>query len=138
MSSQQVPPRAPAVRPEIWVVLASVGGSFLVYLPFLGRMETVYRFWDGPNYLTVARTLYAVRPDNPLLRYVQTPTYFLTHLPLYPLLVRAFSFFGYQPALLVVEQAEIHAIRQCDGASCQTLETFCRDRTWARGGPAPR
>ncbi len=105
MSSQEVRPCPPAVRPEIWVVLASVGGSFLVYLPFLGRMEMVYRFWDGPNYLTVARTLYSVRLDNPLLRYVQTPTYFLTHLPLYPLLVRALSFLGYQPALLVVSVA---------------------------------
>ncbi len=65
-------------------------------------MATVYRFWDGPNYLTVARTLYDIRPDNPLLAYVYRPTYFLTHLPLYPLVVRAFAFLGYQPALLVV------------------------------------
>ena len=73
-----------------------------MYLPFLREMSAVYRFWDGPNYLTVARTLYDVRPENPLLAYVYRPTYFLTHLPLYPLLVRAFSFLGYQPALLVV------------------------------------
>ncbi len=90
------------VRPEILLVLSAVGGSFLVYLPFLSSMVTVYRFWDGPNYLTIARTLYNVRPDNPLLAYVYRPTYFLTHLPLYPLLVRVFSFLGYQPALLVV------------------------------------
>jgi hypothetical protein len=102
MNSPEVQPRAPAVRPEIWVVLASVGGSFLVYLPFLGRMETVYRFWDAPNYLTVARTFYAIRPDNPLLAYVYYPSYFLRHLPLYPAAVRAFAFLGYQPAMLVV------------------------------------
>jgi hypothetical protein len=102
VSPKKVRPGSSSVRPEIWVVLASVGGSFLVYLPFLGRMEMVYRFWDGPNYLTVARTLYAVRPDNPLLQYVHTPSYFLTHLPLYPLFVRALSFLGYQPALLIV------------------------------------
>ena len=90
------------VRPEIWLTLASVGGSLAVYLPFLRDMTAVYRFWDGPNYLTVARTLYDVRPDNPLLAYVYTPTYYLTHLPLYPLCVRALSFFGYEPALLLV------------------------------------
>jgi hypothetical protein len=90
------------VRPEILLVLAAVGGSFLVYLPFLRDMTTVYRFWDGPNYLTVARTLYDIRPDNPLLAYVYRPAYFLTHLPLYPLAVRAFAVIGYQPALLVV------------------------------------
>jgi len=98
---QGVKPRA-GVRPEIWLALAAVDGSLLVYLPFLRDMTTVYRFWDGPNYLTVARTLYDVRPDNPLLAYVYTPSYFLTHLPLYPLCVRALSFFGYEPALLLV------------------------------------
>jgi len=96
-----VKPRA-GVRPELWIVLASVGGSLAVYLPFLRDMSPVYRFWDGPNYLTVARTLYDVRPDNPLLAYVYTPTYFLTHLPLYPLCVRALSWIGYEPALLLV------------------------------------
>ncbi len=91
-----------AVRPEVWLCLAAAGGSLAVYLPYLRDMAAVYRFWDGPNYLTVARTLYDVRPDNPLLAYVYTPRYFLTHLPLYPLCVRALSFFGYEPALLLV------------------------------------
>ena len=91
------------VRPEIWLTLASVAGSFLVYWPFRGDMSVVYRFWDGPNYLTVAKTLYAVEPGNPLLAYVYKPTYFLTHLPLYPLCVRALSWLaGYEPALLLV------------------------------------
>jgi len=77
------------VRPEILLVAAAVAGSFLVYLPFLGQMAEVYRFWDGPNYLTIARTLYDVKPDNPLLAYVHEPRYFLVHLPMYPLAVRA-------------------------------------------------
>jgi hypothetical protein len=90
------------VRPEILLVAATVFGSLLVYAPFLGRMSDVYRFWDAPNYLTIARTLYDVRPDNPLLAYVHTPTYFLRHFPVYPLLVRALAIFGYEPALLLV------------------------------------
>ena len=91
------------VRPEIWLTLASVAGSFLVYWPFRSDMSTVYRFWDGPNYLTVAKTLYAVSPGNPLLAYVYTPAYFLTHLPLYPLCVRALAWLGgYEAALLLV------------------------------------
>ena len=93
------------IRPEILLVLAAVGGSFLVYLPFLSDMMAVYRFWDGPNYLTIARNGYDIRPDNPLLAYVYHPSYFLRHLPLYPLCVRALSFLGYQPALLVVSVA---------------------------------
>lgn len=94
--------RKPAVRPEILLVAAAVAGSFLVYAPFLGRMTEVYRFWDGPNYLTIARTLYDVRPDNPLLAYVREPRYFFVHLPMYPLLVRALAVFGYPQALLLV------------------------------------
>jgi hypothetical protein len=85
--------REPKVRPEILLLAAAVAGSFLVYAPFLGKMSDVYRFWDAPDYLTVARTLYRIAPDNPLLAYVHTPTYFLRHLPVYPLLERAFSFF---------------------------------------------
>jgi len=92
----------PRVRPEIVLVLAAVASAFLVYAPFLSDMTAVYRFWDGPNYLTIARTLYAIEPDNPLLAYVHRPGYFATHLPVYPLLVRLFSFAGYQPALLLV------------------------------------
>ena len=90
------------LRPELLLVAAAIGGSFLVYAPFLGRMTDVYRFWDGPNYLTIARTLYDIRPDNPLLAYVREPRYFFVHLPMYPLIVRALSFFGYEPALLLV------------------------------------
>lgn len=89
------------VRPEVLLVLAAVGGSFLVYVPFLSSMATVYRFWDGPNYLTVARTLWDIRPDNPLLAYVYHPSFFASYLPAYPLLVRALSAIGYQPALLL-------------------------------------
>ena len=95
-------PKNKRVRPEILLLAAAIGGSFLVYAPFLGHMSDVYRFWDAPNYLTIARTLYDVRPGNPLLAYVHTPTYFLRHFPTYPLLVRAFSIFGYEPALLLV------------------------------------
>lgn len=94
--------REKRARPEVLLLAAAVVGSFLVYAPFLGDMTTVYRFWDGPNYLTIARTLYDVRPDNPLLAYVHEPRYFLVHLPVYPLLVRVLSIVGYQQALLLV------------------------------------
>ena len=94
--------REKRARPEVLLLAAAVAGSFLVYAPFLADMTTVYRFWDGPNYLTIARTLYDVRPDNPLLAYVYEPRYFLVHLPVYPVLVRILSIVGYQQALLLV------------------------------------
>ncbi len=130
MSTESIaPPRAAAtkVRPEILLLAAAVLGSFLVYAPFLSRMNVVYRFWDAPDYLTVARTLYDVRPDNPLLAYVYTPTYFLRHLPVYPLLVRAFSFIGYQPALLLVS-----VLATC--AATLLFYRLCRD-VWKLASP---
>lgn len=94
--------RSGAVRPEIWLTFAAVASSFLVYGPFLRDMTTVYRFWDGPNYLTVAHDLYRISPENPLLSYVYTPSFFASYLPFYPLCVRALAFIGYEHALLLV------------------------------------
>ena len=128
VQSPRFEPRGRArVRPEVLLLAAAVAGSFLVYAPFLTRMTEVYRFWDGPNYLTVARTLYDVRPDNPLLTYVHTPTYFLRHFPVYPLLVRAFSFFGYQRALLLVS-----VLATC--AATLLFYRLCRD-VWKLSSP---
>jgi len=119
--------RAARIRPEILLLAAAVGGSFLIYAPFLSDMTVVYRFWDGPNYLTIARTLYDVQPDNPLLAYVRTPTYFLRHLPVYPLFVRAMSLFGYQQALLLVS-----VLATC--AATLLFYRLCRD-VWKLSSP---
>jgi hypothetical protein len=119
--------RRARARPEVLLVAAAVVGSFLVYAPFLTRMTEVYRFWDAPNYLTVARTFYDVRPDNPLLAYVHTPTYFLRHFPVYPLLVRGFSFFGYQRAMLLVS-----VLATC--AATLLFYRLCRD-VWKLSSP---
>jgi hypothetical protein len=115
------------VRPEILLIAAAVAGSFLVYAPFLGSMTDVYRFWDGPNYLTIARTLYDVRPDNPLLAYVRTPRYFFVHLPMYPLVARALSILGYQQALLLVSVL-------ATGAATFLFYRLCRD-VWKLASP---
>ena len=64
-------------------------------------MSAVYRFWDGPNYLTVARTLYRIAPDNPLLAYVYHAGFFASYLPFYPFCVRVLAFAGYERALLL-------------------------------------
>jgi hypothetical protein len=121
------PDRERRARPEVLLLAAAVAGSFLVYAPFLADMTTVYRFWDGPNYLTIARTLYDVRPDNPLLAYVHEPRYFLVHLPVYPLLVRTLSIVGYQQALLLVS-----VLATC--AATILFYRLCRD-VWKVASP---
>src|SRR5512143_4347132 len=66
----------------------------LAWAPFFSRMDVVVRHFDGPNYLVVAKTLYVPTARNPLPGYALTPSYFTTHTPLYPLVLRACSLFG--------------------------------------------
>lgn len=89
-------------RAELLLVFLTVGGSLLVYLPFWSQMGTVYRAWDGPNYLTIAKTGYDVPDDYAILSYVYVESYFLRHFPVYPALIRLFSFVGYQRSMLLV------------------------------------
>ncbi|PIQ25062.1 hypothetical protein COW36_07515 [bacterium (Candidatus Blackallbacteria) CG17_big_fil_post_rev_8_21_14_2_50_48_46] len=80
---------------------AAVLSSLLLYLPFLlGDATVLTRFWDGPNYMYVAKTLYQIPVDHPFVPYKTTPAYFACHLPFYPLAIRAFSFMGYPVAML--------------------------------------
>lgn len=67
--------------------------------------EVLARFWDGPEYLVVAHSLYA--PSDPLLKIPalasKSAIYWTAHFPLYPFAVRFFSeIAGYVPSLFVV------------------------------------
>ncbi|PKL74586.1 MAG: hypothetical protein CVV27_19720, partial [Candidatus Melainabacteria bacterium HGW-Melainabacteria-1] len=43
----------------LFLVILSVASSMLFYLPFLLTDTSIlFRYWDGPNYLYIARTLY--------------------------------------------------------------------------------
>jgi hypothetical protein len=83
----------------VLLALAAVATCLLVYAPFLGNMETIYRYWDGPSYLTIALDGY--RAGSPVAPGTGTPR-IVAHLPLYPMAVRAFAFVGPERALLVV------------------------------------
>src|SRR5512140_3933476 len=107
---------------EILLVLLTVGGSLLVYLPFRNEMGTVYRAWDGPNYLTVARTGYDIPDNYAILGYVYVKSYFFVHLPGYPALIRLFSFVGYQRSMLLVSIL-------CSACAAILFYRLCRD-TW--------
>lgn len=89
-------------RAEALLVLAAVAGPLAIYLSFGKDLSPVYRFWDGPAYLTISHELYEVRPGNPLAPDVHRPPFYLAQLPLYPLAVRALAFIGYERALLAV------------------------------------
>lgn len=77
--------------------------SSLVFISFFfPSLTALTRYWDGPNYMYVAKTLYEIPENHPLSWYTPSPAYFACHLPLYPLLVRALSAFGgYESGLLL-------------------------------------
>jgi hypothetical protein len=85
------------------LVLASMLPTLLLYVRQLDDFSAVLRYWDGPNYLEVAKTLYDVPDDHPFVEAETTPAYFACHLPLYPLLIRLFApLLGYGAAMLFV------------------------------------
>lgn len=71
------------------------------------KLDIIYKNWDGPGYVLTAVSLY-----DPVLAYENnffdsgdiTPewSWLPAHFPLYPLLIRAFSFLGYFQAMLIV------------------------------------
>jgi hypothetical protein len=81
-----------------------LGSTLLVWAPFLKDPDVLYRYWDGPHYAYLAKTLYAVPSDHPFVAYGLTPAYYATHLPAYPLLIRVLlpvTLGHYLPAMLL-------------------------------------
>ena len=59
-----------------------------------GDFKSIIAYWDGPNYVYAAITLYEIPRDNPWFQlFGYKPDYFACHLPGYPLLIRLCSFF---------------------------------------------
>jgi hypothetical protein len=74
------------------VLLGSILTAWVLSLAS-GSLFTVFGYWDGPNYVYVARTWYSIPPNNPWtvsLRY--PPSYFACHFPGFPLVIRLFTF----------------------------------------------
>ena len=102
-------------RPILLLIALNVLATLLVYMPlyedradgiylsFAGfSLDNVYRYWDGPLYLVVAKSFYdlgspamAVFPDL-------APSYYAAHFPGYPATIRLFSYiFGYPGGMIV-------------------------------------
>ncbi len=86
----------------LWLMLISTLSSVAFYIPLYMKDPTLlFRHWDGPNYMYVARTLYQIPVDHPFVSYSTTPAYFACHLPLYPLLIRLSSYLLDYPAAML-------------------------------------
>ncbi|KKU26234.1 MAG: hypothetical protein UX37_C0004G0029 [Microgenomates group bacterium GW2011_GWA2_46_16] len=71
------------------------------------KLDIVYKNWDGPSYVLAAISLYKpeVAYQNNFINSGDIRsdwTWLPAHFPLYPLLIRAFSFLGYFQAMLLI------------------------------------
>lgn len=68
-------------------------------------IDTIYRNWDGPGYVVVAKTFYnadLINKINPFPFLIAS--HYAFQLPLYPLFIRIFSFIGYRESMILVSQ----------------------------------
>ncbi len=69
------------------------------------KLEFIYRNWDGPGYVVVARTLYDVQDIQKVNPFpFLAPSHYAFQFPLYPVFIRIFSFLGYNGSMIVVSQ----------------------------------
>lgn len=99
-------------RPILSVaVFLCIANAFLTLLLFLvpvlltNGFDSLARYWDGPEYLAIAYSLYD--PNSPVLHIPHfstfSPLYWGAHFPLVPLAIRLFSpLFGYIGAMFVL------------------------------------
>lgn len=82
-------------HPRIAVATVMLLVNLLVYAPFIGELETVARFLDGPMYVVVAKTFYTLT-DSEADSFSDVPAmYFACHLPAYPLVIRICSILAF-------------------------------------------
>lgn len=86
---------------QSWLVaFLMLAMSLAVLLPFRNDISTVFRFWDGPLYIYVAKTFYNIPIDHPFQEYNLPPVYFASHLPLFPILIRVTSLLTFGDLLI--------------------------------------
>jgi len=83
------------------IVFFTLLTSFLIYLNISDK-SIIAKYWDGPNYIEVAKTLYNIPQNHPFTPYGTTPAYFACHLPMYPLFIRLFAFMSYPVSMIFV------------------------------------
>ena len=85
-----------------------------------GTYKDIHRYWDGPNYLYAAITMYNIPENNPWTLYYQyPPSYFACHLPGYPILIKICSLLvfnhyilGFYLSIIVSSLLFVYAFRR--------------------------
>lgn len=106
-------------KPFLILALLTLSTTFLVWLPFLLRLQefwgiklpqqgmaTVVANYDGPYYIVAAKSLYDPKYIEENFSFPLPSVYYSAHYPLFPLLIRAFSIpLGYPYAMMAVTLA---------------------------------
>lgn len=96
------------IRELLCVIAVFFAASLVLYGYFIfftkGGMTTVYKNWDGPNYVVVAKSLYDPAIIQKVNAIGMSTTDFADQFPLFPLLIRLFSFMGYHASMIFVTQ----------------------------------
>ena len=101
-------------KPVLTLVVINLLATLLVYVPlyentdgyihlaFSGlSLDNIYRYWDGPLYMVVAKTFYQAGAPELLAFTDLSPGYYAAHFPGYPATIRAFSYiFGYANGMI--------------------------------------
>jgi len=80
-------------RPLLIVASVMILSTLLVYLPFFFKdISLIYRHYDGPFYMYIAKTFYVIPPDHPFHEDLPA-TYYAAHFPLFPIFIRVMTLF---------------------------------------------
>jgi hypothetical protein len=97
------------------ITLSTIALTLLVWLPhilglnfygldFSNGFATIYRNYDGLEYIVIAKSFY-IPSQIAALPFTMTPTYYASHFPGYSLLILLFSFLGFLKSMLFVSVA---------------------------------
>ncbi len=98
------------VKHILKIGLISLLPPILIYIPLILKIDkllflelnkdgmlNIFRNWDGPLYLTVAKSLYDPKIIEKLLFNPLPAVYFAAHFPLYPILIKLFTVIARSP-----------------------------------------
>ena len=109
--------RALAVsHPRSCLAILMLMTEIVTFAPVWDASKTLFRFYDGPFYMVVAKTFYNLTPEQAASFWMAPNSYYACHLPLYPLLIRAFQ--------LVTQSYEIGTIMATTFSSVAAVVLF--------------
>lgn len=90
--------RLQGTRAQVFILIGvSVFSSLALYFPFRHNMDIIYRYFDGPLYMCVARTWYEVPQGTGM-----PAGYISLTMPLYPVIVKIISLLFPYPLAMII------------------------------------